>query len=242
MVEIKGLEKFGPKDYPGYISSTIFLAGCNFRCPFCHNADLVLEPEKLPTFPLEYFISFLDSRKGWQEAVCVTGGEPLIHKDLDVILGLVKDRGLRVKLDTNGSFPERLDRLIREKWVDFVAMDVKAPLEKYREVTDIEVDTGKIAESINIIRDTAPEYVFRTTVVPGLLDRGDILRIGELLKGAADYQLQQFSSLKTIDKRFLSIKPYEKRELEEMLEEIRPFFKRARLEGVQNGTESGAYP
>ncbi|MBN1273118.1 MAG: anaerobic ribonucleoside-triphosphate reductase activating protein [Candidatus Aminicenantes bacterium] len=232
MVEIKGLEKFGPKDFPGHISSTVFLGGCNFRCPFCHNPELVLEPEKLPSFPPDYFSTFLDSRKGWQEAVCFTGGEPLLNEDLDVLLHLVKERGLLVKLDTNGSFPKRLKRLIQEKLVDYVAMDVKAPLQRYREVTGVKVDTGKLAESIDIIRDSAPDYVFRTTVVPDLLTKKDILKVAELLKGASRYQLQQFLPGKTIDSRYDSMDPYNREELENILEAVRPFFSQVVLEGV----------
>ncbi len=132
MVEIKGLEKFAPRDFPGHISSTVFLGGCNFRCPFCHNSDLVLRPEILPTFPLDYFLSFLDSRKGWLEGICISGGEPLLQDDLETLLILIKGRNLLVKIDTNGSFPSRLEDLIRKRLIDHVAMDVKAPLKRYQ--------------------------------------------------------------------------------------------------------------
>ena len=102
MVEIKGLEKFSPRDYPGVISATVFLGSCNFRCPYCHNAGLVLNPDDLPTFPMDYFTHFLDSRKDWLEGICITGGEPLLHPDLADFLTLLKKRNLLVKLDTNG--------------------------------------------------------------------------------------------------------------------------------------------
>ena len=108
VVEIKGLEKFAPKDFPGFVSATFFVGGCNFRCPFCHNADLVLRPDSLTDFPMDYVLAFLDSREGWLEGICITGGEPLFHAEIDVLLQVIKDRDLLIKLDTNGSFPDRL--------------------------------------------------------------------------------------------------------------------------------------
>ena len=138
MVEIKGIEKLAPKDFPGYISATLFTGGCNFRCPYCHNVDLVLRPESLPAFPLSFLLSFLDTRKDWLEAVCVSGGEPLIHEDIPGIFQVLKDRNFRTKLDTNGSFPRKLENLIQEGLLDYVALDIKAPLEKYSEVTGLE--------------------------------------------------------------------------------------------------------
>ena len=151
MVEIKGLEKFSPRDYPGTISATVFLGSCNFRCPYCHNKELVLDPEGLPNFPMDYVMNFLDSRKDWLEGICVTGGEPLLHRDLGDFLSVLKTRGLSVKLDTNGSFPSRLEALIQKDLVDSIAMDVKAPMDRYEEVTRTKVDKEKIQKSIEII-------------------------------------------------------------------------------------------
>ena len=173
MVEIKGIEKFAPVDFPGYISSTIFVGGCNFRCPFCHNAELVLKPQSLPTFPMDYFLSYLDSRKNWLEAVCVSGGEPLLHEELDVLLQIIKDRNLLVKIDTNGAFPEKLEELIKAGLLDSVAMDIKAPLDKYKKITAVPVDTDNVRRSIKIIQRSGLDYIFRTTVVPGFIDEND---------------------------------------------------------------------
>ncbi len=147
MVEIKGLEKFSSRDFPGHISSTVFLGGCNFRCPYCHNAELVLRPETLPTLLLDAFICFLDTRRNWLEGICVTGGEPLLTPHLEELLLVIRERGLRIKLDTNGSRPGRLADLIRAELVDLVALDVKAPLERYGEVTASAVDPSVISES-----------------------------------------------------------------------------------------------
>ncbi len=232
MVEIKGLEKFSPKDFPGYISSTVFLGGCNFRCPFCHNSDLVLRPEILPTFPLDYFLSFLDSRKGWLEGICISGGEPLFQDDLETLLILIKDRNLLVKIDTNGSFPSRLENLIQKKLVDHIAMDVKAPLKRYQEVTRATVNKEDIVRSVDIIKNSGLGYVFRTTLVPGLVGPEDIKKICQMLNGAKIYQLQQFIPLNTLDSHYLQKKPYRREEVQGLAKIAEPYFSEVRIEGV----------
>ena len=232
MVEIKGLEKFSPKDFPGYISSTVFLGGCNFRCPFCHNSDLVLRPEILPTFPLDYFLSFLDSRKGWLEGICISGGEPLLQDDLETLLILIKDRNLLVKIDTNGSFPSRLENLIQKKLVDHIAMDVKAPLKRYQEVTRATVNEEDIVRSVDIIKNSGLGYVFRTTLVPGLVGPEDIKEICQMLDGAKIFQLQQFVPLNTLDSHYLQKKPYRREEVQGLARIAEPYFSEVRIEGV----------
>ena len=232
MVEIKGLEKFSPKDFPGYISSTVFLGGCNFRCPFCHNSDLVLRPEILPTFPLDYFLSFLDSRKGWLEGICISGGEPLLQDDLETLLILIKDRNLLVKIDTNGSFPSRLENLIQKKLVDHIAMDVKAPLDRYQEVTRATVNEEDIVRSVDIIKNSGLGYVFRTTLVPGLVGPEDIKKICQMLDGANIFQLQQFVPLNTLDSHYLQKKPYRREEVQGLARIAEPYFSEVRIEGV----------
>jgi len=232
VVKIKGLEKFAPKDFPGFVSSTVFLGGCNFRCPFCHNADLVIKPQMLPDFPLDYFISYLDSRQDWLEGICVTGGEPLMHDDLEVLLKIIKERNLLVKIDTNGSFPEHLEDLIQKKMIDFVAMDVKAPLERYPEVTHSNVNSHCIEKSISIIMKSGLKYIFRTTVVPGIIDAEDIKKISQLLIGAECLQLQQFMPENTVDRSYLERIPYSKDALEAFAKIAKPYFSEVRLEGV----------
>ncbi|NOR22716.1 MAG: anaerobic ribonucleoside-triphosphate reductase activating protein [Candidatus Aminicenantes bacterium] len=232
MVEIKGLEKFSPKDFPGYISSTVFLGGCNFRCPFCHNSDLVLRPEILPTLPLDYFLSFLDLRKGWLEGICISGGEPLLQDDLETLLILIKDRSLLVKIDTNGSFPSRLENLIQKKLVDHIAMDVKAPLARYQEVTRAAVNEEDIVRSVDIIKNSGLGYVFRTTLVPGLVGPEDIKKICQMLNGAKIYQLQQFVPLNTLDSHYLQKKPYRREEIQGLAKIAEPYFSEVRIEGV----------
>jgi len=232
LVEIKGLEKFSPKDFPGHISSTVFVGGCNFKCPFCHNADLVLRPESLATFPLDYFISFLDSRKSWLEGICVSGGEPLLHDDLEVLLTLIKERNLLVKIDTNGSYPSRLEDLIQEELVDHIAMDVKAPLEKYQKVTKSEVDVEDIQKSIDIIKNSNLEYVFRTTIVPGLIGAEDIENIGKMLHNSKVFQIQQFIPVTTVDESYERKKPLPKEEIQALAGIAKSYFSEVRIEGV----------
>ena len=232
MVEIKGIEKFAPLDFPGFISSTIFLGGCNFRCPYCHNADLVLRPLTLPTMPMDYFMSYLDARAGWLEAICVSGGEPLLEEELEVLLHVIKDRNLRIKLDTNGSLPRRLADVLGTKLVDYVAMDVKAPPGKYGQVTRSDVAEADIVRSIDVIRNSSVPHMFRTTVVPGLVGEEDLLEIAAMLKGASLFQVQQFSPHHTIDRNYLQIEPYSRPEIEKMAEAIKPYFSEVRMEGV----------
>jgi len=232
VVEIKGLEKFAPLDFPGYISATVFLGGCNFRCPFCHNADLVLRPQALDTMPLDYFITFLDSRKDWLEAVCVSGGEPLLDDDLEVLLRVIKDRNMLVKLDTNGSLPERLAELVEANLVDSIAMDVKAPLHRYKQVTRSDVSEDDIARSIEFVRTSGLPYIFRTTVVPGLVGEKDLLEIAQMLHRAKRFQIQQFSRRNPVDKIFALVEPYPEEEINRLAGLVKPYFDDVRVEGI----------
>ena len=232
MVEIKGLEPFASKDFPGHIAATVFLGGCNFRCPYCHNSQLVLDPQSLPTYPIDYLLGFLDARKDWLEGICITGGEPVLHPDLDVFLSVLKDRHLLVKLDTNGTFPDRLEKFLELKLVDFVAMDIKAPLERYAEVARVDVDLDAVGRSVELIRDSGVSAMFRTTVVPGLVGRADLVEIGRWLEGEELFQIQQFSPKNTLDPAFEKRESFSREDLETMAEDLRPFFKEVRIEGI----------
>jgi len=232
VVEIKGLEKFAPKDFPGFIASTVFLPGCSFRCPYCHNSELVLKPETYATIPMDFFLAYLDSRKGWLEGVCVSGGEPLLEPGLEELLLVIKERNLLVKLDTNGAFPERLEGLIRAKLVDWIAMDIKAPLERYQEVTRSLVKTEDIERSAEFVRTSGLSYMFRTTVVPGLVGEDDILKISLWLSGSKTFQIQQFFPLNTMDEAYRIVKPFGREEIHNMAELARPHFAEIRVEGI----------
>lgn len=232
MVEIKGIEKFAPKDFPGYISATVFLGGCNFRCPYCHNSDLVLRPAAIPTIPLEEFIAFIEERRGWLEGLCISGGEPLLHEDIEDFLRLIKERNLLVKVDTNGSFPSRLERLIQEMLIDVIAMDVKASLCRYQEVTRSNVSVEDIERSIRIIRSSGLRHEFRTTVVPGLVGIRDLEDIGRMLNGARIFQIQQFFPRNTVESLFLEVKPFSREEIFRFAELLKPYFGEVRVEGI----------
>ena len=233
MVEIKGIEKFSSRDFPGHISSTIFLGGCTFRCPYCHNSQLVLSPETIPSLAPDFFLSYLDGRKGWLEAVCFTGGEPLLHEDLEELIRVVRERGLLVKIDTNGSFPDRLEALLALGLVDWVAMDVKAPLERYREVTRSNVDLERVVRSADLLRGSGVKHTFRTTVVPGLVGKEDVVKIGEWLNGAESYLVQQFVPQTTIDPAYLEVKPFGRTDLEAIVAAAKPYFGDVRIEGPE---------
>jgi pyruvate formate lyase activating enzyme len=215
MLAIKGLEKSSLIDYPGKVSAVVFLGGCNFRCPFCHNRDLVLEPDKTESIPEGELFGFLKERKRWLDGVVITGGEPTIHKELPELLAKIKGLGYPVKLDTNGTNPDMLRELIRNGLVDYVAMDVKGTLGKYGKSSGVEADTGKIQESIRMIIGSGVEHEFRSTVLPALHSREDVEEMARMVKGAGRFCLQQFRPMNTIDPGFGKERPFTK---EEMLE------------------------
>jgi len=180
-------------DDPGRVSALVFVVGCNFRCPFCHNRELVL-PELAPQdtgLATDAVLTKLRERTGFLDGVVVSGGEPSLQPDLGSFLGAVREAGLRVKLDTNGSRPEVLATLLRRGLIDYVAMDIKAPQPRYAEYSGVEVDLEAIEASIRTIREDAADYEFRTTVAPGL-GEDDIIAIAEWIRGARRYILQPF--------------------------------------------------
>lgn len=189
---IKGVQPVSLVDYPGNICSTVFFGGCNFRCPFCHNAGLVLEAAATADESLEEVLAFILRRRQLVPAVCVTGGEPTLAPELPAFLRRLKRAGLKVKLDTNGTRPEALRTLLAERLLDYVAMDVKAPRAKYGLLAGRPVDLQAVRASIELIRSVAPAYEFRTTVVPGLLTAEDLLALGAELAGSEKYVLQPF--------------------------------------------------
>ena len=191
---ISGLQKMTLLDYPGLVACTVFTGGCNFRCPFCHNASLVL-PEELQAADggVEAVLSFLKKRQGLLDGVAVTGGEPLLHADMADFLREVKTLGYRVKLDTNGSFPDRLQSLVEEGLVDRVAMDIKNAPALYARTAGLEtMDMAAVARSRDYLLSGAVEYEFRTTVVRGLHTRESLVEAARWIAGAQAYFLQQF--------------------------------------------------
>jgi pyruvate formate lyase activating enzyme len=225
-MRIGGLQKITLIDYPGKVAATVFFIGCNFRCRFCYNSDLVL-PEKIKkqkTISPKTFFNFLKSRKNLLEGVCIGGGEPTIYKNLPEFIKKIKKMGFWVKLDTNGTNPKMLKQLIDKKLIDYVAMDIKAPKGKYEEVVGKKINIKNIEESIKILKKGKVDYEFRTTIVPTLHAKEDIIKIVQWIKPAQKYFLQNFLQKPTIDKNLEKIKPYPKEFLLEIQKEIAPFF------------------
>ena len=206
MMKIKGVQKVTLIDYPEKVACTLFLFGCNFKCGFCHNPELVIREDSDDLDKME-FLNFLKKRRNKLEGVCITGGEPLVSLEKD-FLKKIKSLGYSIKLDTNGSFPEKLKEFIDEKLIDFVAMDIKGPKNKYLEIINSEIDLIKIEESIILICNSGVDYEFRTTIVPGIHNSESIEQIGKwifVLNGGKvkKYALQGFrNSGKFIDEKF----------------------------------------
>ncbi len=222
-MRIGGFQKFSLIDYPGKICAIVFTQGCNFRCPYCHNPELVKPSLFGKTIIEEEIFSFLEKRKGKLDAVEITGGEPTLQKDLVDFIHRVKEMGYLVKLDTNGSNPEMLEIIINHGLVDYIAMDIKAPLEKYKDVTHSVISPDKIKRSIRIIMNSNIKYEFRTTVAKSQLSREDIISIGKLIEGAKLYVLQRFIPSKTLDPNFLNEKTYSDGELESLKRKLEKF-------------------
>lgn len=190
---IKGLQKTTLLDFPGKLACTVFTAGCNFRCPFCHNASLVVRAGEVDEIPMESFFSYISKRKDLLDGVAITGGEPLINPDIDLFIRRIREYGLLVKLDTNGAYPDRLESLLDEGLIDYVAMDVKNSKQKYARTVGLEsFDTTNVERSVELIMKKAPDYEFRTTVVRELHNVDDLLQICEWIAGAKNYFLQKY--------------------------------------------------
>lgn len=195
---IVGLNKTTLLDYPGRVAATIFMGGCNFRCPFCYNRELVLEPTVGASYSEEEVLAFLKKRKNILKGVCITGGEPSLQADLPNFVRKIRQLGYSVKLDTNGYKPEILKKLLDEKCLDYVAMDIKNCPEKYAATAGMNeegnrFDLGKIRESVSMLIDADIDSEFRTTVVKELHTVEDMVKIGEWIKGCSKYYLQRFT-------------------------------------------------
>ena len=226
-MKIGGLQKTTLLDYPGKVACTVFLSGCNFRCPFCQNAALLDGgPSALST---EQLLAFLRRRQGVFDGVCVSGGEPLLHADLPDLLQRIKELGFLVKLDTNGSFPGRLRALAAAGLIDFVAMDIKNAPARYDETAGVCAPSDAIWESADFLLGGGVEYEFRTTVVHELHTADDMAAIGRRLRGAARYFLQNFRDGESVLQAGLS--PCSPDELQSFLQILRPFIPSVRIRG-----------
>jgi pyruvate formate lyase activating enzyme len=195
-----GFQKFTMVDYPGKLAATVFTVGCSFRCPFCHNPELVSNIQYPTSDTAENdFFEFLKVRKGKLEAVCITGGEPTIQVDIIPFIEKIKAMGFLVKLDSNGTRPDVLKKIIDKKIVDYIAMDIKNAPEKYSETTGVTADIERVKLSVDLIKNSGIEYEFRTTVVPGLHEEKDFEKIAVWIDGAKKYYLQEYRDFKILD-------------------------------------------
>lgn len=230
-MHIQGLQKLTLLDYPSKTAATIFTCGCNFRCPFCHNSDLLFAPDSADDLPVSDIMDFLKKRKKVLDGVCVSGGEPLMQPDIADFLSSVKELGYLVKLDTNGSYPEKLKALCAQGLVDYVAMDIKNSPEKYAQTVGLgSIDIGKIEESARFIMESVPEYEFRTTCVQGMHNAEDIRAIAKWLAGAKRYFLQGFVDSGRVLSSGLSA--IDKAGMEELLSAAREYILSAELRGI----------
>jgi pyruvate formate lyase activating enzyme len=225
-MKIGGLQKLTLIDYPGRLAAVVFLSGCNFRCPFCYSSELVL-PEKIknqPEISEKYLFDFLKERKGLLEGIVLCGGEPTLNHDLADFVKKIKKFKYLVKLDTNGSNPKILKHLIDKNFVDYVAMDIKGPKEKYAKFASKKINIEEIKKSIDILKKEEVDYEFRSTIVPNLHKKEDVIEMAKWISGAKRYYLQNFRPEKTLDPKFEKIKPYPEEFLLEIQKTISPFF------------------
>ena len=229
-MDIHGLQKLTLLDYPGKVACTVFLGGCNLRCPFCHNGELVLEPGPA-LMSLEELLTFLDRRRGLLDGVCITGGEPLLQPQLPRLLESVKEKGFLLKLDTNGGFPQALEDVIARGLVDYVAMDIKNSPERYPETVGVPgLDLAPYRESAALLLEGKVDYEFRTTVVRELHDADSFRAIGPWLSGARRYFLQAFVDRDTVLSPGLH--PCSREEMEAFAAIVRPHIPQVELRGV----------
>ena len=222
MIEIKGFLETSFLDWPGKLCSVLFLPSCNFRCPYCHNHPLIFHPEQYATVLLEDMLARLHALRNWIDGVCLTGGEPTLHTDFPLLVQKIKRNGFLVKLDTNGSNPLMLENLIEERAIDFVSMDVKAPLDpfRYSRSTGLPIPLKPILESIEILKREKVAYEFRMTVVPGLHKEEDIRTLGDQLRAGSRFILQNFNPENPLDPSLKNIRPYDLKVLKKIEREV----------------------
>ena len=232
-MDIHGLQKVTLIDFPKQVACTVFLDRCNFRCGFCFNPKLALGKETNFNMQGREFFEFLEKRKNLLDGVCITGGEPTMHPELAEFCGKIKGMGFLVKLDTNGSNPGMLKTLINKKLVDYIAMDIKAPLEKYDEIVGAKVNKEAIRESIALIMNSGIDYEFRSTLLPKFHSAQDIEKMALMIENANLYCLQQFNpNAEMIDAQLKKERPFTKEKLEELKKIAERHVKKVELRGI----------
>jgi pyruvate formate lyase activating enzyme len=213
-------------DYPGKISAIVFCQGCNFRCPYCHNPELVDPDRYCDNLLMEDVYAYLEKRKGKLDGIVITGGEPTLQADLIPFIQRVKSLGYLVKLDTNGSRPKVIQEALQKGILDYIAMDIKAPFEKYSRVTGLLVNITQIRKSIALIKDSGIPYEFRTTLVRALLETDDVFRIGRIIEGASLYVLQKFVPSKHVDRAYVRRSSFADDDLASLVSGLNPLVAR----------------
>ncbi|MBE5826145.1 MAG: anaerobic ribonucleoside-triphosphate reductase activating protein [Butyrivibrio sp.] len=227
---IHGLQKMTLLDYPEHVACTVFLAGCDLRCPYCHNFELV-DGTAEPVMDDTEFFSFLEKRHGLLDGVAITGGEPLMRPDIDIFIKKIREMGYLIKLDTNGCHPERLSELLERGLADYVAMDIKNSPTRYCVTSGVSnLNMENIEKSVRIIMDSAPDYEFRTTVVKELHNEESFTKIGKWIKGAKAYYLQQFVERDTVPDKALTSPSEEEMAL--FLDTVREYVPSAMIRGI----------
>lgn len=222
-MKIGGVQKLSLVDYPHHTAIALFTIGCNMRCGYCHNPELVLPERYADSIPEEDILAFLKTRVGRVEGVVVSGGEPTMHEDLPDFIRRVKQLGFLVKLDTNGTNPSMVSVLINEGIIDFVAMDIKASMERYQEVVARPIDTADIQETIRIIKSSGIDHEFRTTLVKSQVSPEDLNEIGKLVAGSPRYALQRFRPGRTLNPQFARAVTYSDDELEQLKQAMQQY-------------------
>ena len=221
-MKIAGLVRSSLIDYPGKVAAVVFTQGCNFRCGFCHNPDLIKSENKGLEIPETEILEFLKTRVGKLDGVVITGGEPLIQPDIVDFISKIKILGFAVKLDTNGSSPDKLSKLITNKLIDYIAMDIKGPVTKYGQICAY-VNTKVIQQSIKTIMDSGLPYEFRTTVLPAYHDEADFIEIGKMIKGSKLYTIQGFRPQITLDPTLKTAASFSELQLRSIADIISPY-------------------
>ena len=232
-LKIVGFSKTSLLDWDGHVVATVYLQGCNWRCLYCHNPELVpLEPT-YDELEFEQIAEYIRDNSDFLDGVAISGGEPTIHPDLPILIAKIRDLGMKVKLDTNGSNPEMLEDLLGSGMLDYVAMDIKAPLnEKYREITKVNVDLEAVKRSISLLMTSGVGHEFRTTVIPFLLEEKDIESIAAFIGGAQKYALHQFKNEKTLEKKMELVSPYPEEKLRAMADISKRYVRKVVVRGT----------
>lgn len=235
MIEIKGFIETSLLDWDGKVSAVVFLPRCNFRCVFCHNYELVTHPEKFDTIPIERVKNFISTHSDFIDGIVITGGEPTIYDDLPAFIQQLKECGVAsVKIDTNGTVPACLQMLIRNRLVDYIAMDIKAPLiaDKYYKNAGVKVDLHKLRESIELILTSDIDYEFRTTVVPTLITATDIIEIAKQINRAKKYVLQSYRPEHAYNEKLRAVPQYSEHDMEQFVELAKAYVTNVKLRGI----------